>query len=113
MPQEILALRAMGQEGPGQRRGRPQPGHRQPVELRDAVVRKIPVVPAEELVPAVSRQYDGDVAARDLGDVPRRDGGRISERFVEVSDEIFEDGQSVGAYDEFVVVRPEMPGDGP
>ena len=60
---------------------------RQPVERRDARVRQVALVAAEQLVAAVARQHHGDVPARHLRDVPGRDRRRVGERLVEVRDE--------------------------
>ena len=47
-------------------------------------VRDVAVVPGEQLVAAIARQHDGDVPARQLRDIPGRNGRRIGERLVEV-----------------------------
>ena len=71
-------------------------------------MRNIAIVAAEQLVAAVARQHHGDVAARHLRDVPRRDRRRIGEWLVEVRHQIVENRDGVRLDDELVVVGAEM-----
>ena len=73
--QKILAAHAVRQLRGGNRRHAPEGTRAVAIEGDDARVGNVAIVAAEQLVAAVAREYDGDVLARHLGDVPRRDGG--------------------------------------
>ena len=81
------------QQRPRAPASRARAGHAQPIELRDARVRQVAVVAAEQLVAAVAGEHDRDVPAGDLRDVPGRDRRRVGERLVEVLDEPIENRQ--------------------
>ncbi len=70
--QEVLALNAVREQRPDRGGQLTAAGHPQPVEPRHARMRQIPVVAAEQLVAAIPRQHNSDVAPGDLGHVPRR-----------------------------------------
>src|SRR5205809_739692 len=85
------------QEGvlPAHRRGPPpRDGPHRPRRAGHVARPRLPAVPemarvaGEQLVAAVSGEGDGHVLARDLRDVEGGHGGRISERLVEVPDEL-------------------------
>ena len=45
-----------------------------------------------------------------LADIVGRHGRRIAKGFVEIPDKVWEDFQRGRFYDDFVMIRPEMPG---
>src|SRR5690349_6003436 len=109
--QEILSPCTMWQRAPGRRRHRSADARCQAIERLDARVREIAVITTEQLVAAVAREDDGDVLACQLRDVPGRDGGRISERLVEVPNQPIENRHRIRPHDELMVLRAEVFGD--
>jgi hypothetical protein len=73
----------------------------------------VPIVASEELVPAVTRERDGHLAAGELGDEVRRDRRRIGEGLVVHPREKRDDVERILRSEvELRVVRPEVTSDG-
>ena len=104
MPRTPCGRRSRGDRGDAAERARAVA-----VERDDARVRDVAIVAAEQLVAAVAGQHDGHVPrAPSPRHAPRRDGGRIGERLVEVRHQPVEDADAVRLDDELVVVGAEM-----
>src|SRR5687768_18523348 len=69
---------------------------------------QVPVVAAEEFVATIPREDDRHVLAGDLGDIPGRDGGRIGERFVEMTYQLIEDAERVRTDNELMMLGAEV-----
>jgi hypothetical protein len=54
MSQEVLAAHAVGKQRPGNGGDPALAWQRQPIELRDPGMGQVPIVPAEQLVPAIT-----------------------------------------------------------
>ena len=98
---------------PRRRRGRraaergepPAQRHRQAVEAARDGVGDVALVAGEGLVAAVAVERDGDVAARQLGEVEARDRRGVGERLAVVAHDLRQDLDRVGAHEELLVDR--------
>src|SRR4029079_12843724 len=84
---------------------------RRAVEARRQPVGDVARVAAERLVAAVAVEGDGDVTARDLGEVEGGDRGRVREGLAVMAHDLWEDRDRIGAHDELLVLGAELLGD--
>ncbi len=102
---------AIARQLPAQREQRaPQP-RRKPPEIRLIVVAEVPSVAAEQFVPAYAGKNHRDVSSGELRNQIGCDKRGIGDGLIHVPEQSWQQGDDVGADENFVVIRAERLGD--
>ena len=100
---KVLAAHTVRQQRPNQRGNRPARWRCPPIERRNSRMRRVALIPAEQLV-SLSPDSTTVTCRRAISERPSRDRGRVAERLVEMRDQVVDDRQRVRFDHELVMV---------